>query len=598
MNDLSRNTVYQRLLGTAAEMWGLKGKDVTDLDPIVKVLLGSCAKEIEKLGNELIDAEQRVIRRLTEYILPDVYTGVRPAHAILQSIPVEEGTLVNSFNRWKYEYSYRLRPESPEEERVKVVFSPARHHLLTTTQIAMVADSKGLHVHPVLYGIGKTLITHDFRSRTNEIWIALKGLPDELEELELYFDWTIRAEQDELYRLLEFVNCQDMDGNQVPHMVGYASKSEQKKNFGKLLSSVDKIEEEVSEFYRRRFLTLSAKHIRRKRIDLPDEVTQFSAEELTWVKLIFPSQISDAQIDDLVVYLNCMAVINRDLEQQVFRLSGESNIRSLNTKGYYLEVQSLLSHSGFEYQSNPSIGGGSQLKGTFMVRGMEIGRFDTRQALELIDHTLNQVKDEQVAFSSMNVDAITGELRTLRTALQRIYKMQPQDQPKIKNPFLVVYQNEKSDTVHLSYWTMSGVDPAYVRKTLYLNAVDSSLFAGSIGVLASNPVGENLDVSPKRRLDQMRSAVLSRGRLVTAKDLEQRCKYLFGDTVKLIEITKGVMVSERPGQGLMRCIYVDVQRADDRVDDYTWDALCAQVHYDIKNEAEFIYPVKIRVNIK
>jgi hypothetical protein len=579
-------------------MWGLKGKDVTDLDPVVKILLGSCAKEIEKLGNELLDAEQRVIRRLTEYILPDVYTGVRPAHAILQSIPVDDGTWVNSFNRWKYEYGYRIRPESPEEERVKVVFSPARQHRLTTTQIVMVADYQGLHVHPVLYGTGKTLITNEFRSRTNEVWIALKDLPDDLEELEVYFDWTVRAEQDELYRLLEFVYCQDMNGNQIPHRVGYASESEGKKNFGKLLSSVEKIEEEVSEFYRRRFLTLSAKHIERKHVELPEHVTQFNSEGLTWVKLIFPSQISDVQISDLVVYLNCMAVINRDLEQQVFRLSGESNIRSLNTKGYYLEVQSLLSHNGFEYQPNPSIGGGNQLKGTYMVRGMEIGRFDARQALELIDHTLNQVKDEQVAFSSMNVDAITGELRTLRTALQRIYSMQPKDQPRIKNPFIVVYQNERSDTVHLSYWTMSGIDPAYVRKSLYFNAVDSSLFEGNIGVLASNPVGENLDVSPKRRLDQMRSAVLSRGRLVTAKDLEQRCKYLFGETIKHIRITKGVMVSERPGQGLMRCIYVDVQRADDSIDQYAWDALCAQVNYDIKNEAEFIYPVRIRVSTK
>ncbi|HMZ48893.1 MAG TPA: hypothetical protein PLP28_07945, partial [Flavobacteriales bacterium] len=75
------------MLRNAGEMWGMHGSELEGIDPLVRLLLGAMAKEVEKLGNDLRSSDTRIFRRIAQYLLPDARLYARPAHGILQLDP-------------------------------------------------------------------------------------------------------------------------------------------------------------------------------------------------------------------------------------------------------------------------------------------------------------------------------------------------------------------------------------------------------------------------------------------------------------------------------------------------------------------------------
>src|SRR6188768_834741 len=83
----SKEEVYGRLLRNAGEMWGLHASELEGIDPLVRLLLGAMAKEVEKLGNDLHSSDTRIFRRIAQYLLPDAKLYAQPAHGVVRLEP-------------------------------------------------------------------------------------------------------------------------------------------------------------------------------------------------------------------------------------------------------------------------------------------------------------------------------------------------------------------------------------------------------------------------------------------------------------------------------------------------------------------------------
>ena len=91
----SSEAIRTRMLKDIARQWG-HPEDAADtaagFDPLINLLAGAYAKEIEKIGYEIQSSRQRILSRLVDFLTPDVLTGPSPAHAIAQARPVKSST--------------------------------------------------------------------------------------------------------------------------------------------------------------------------------------------------------------------------------------------------------------------------------------------------------------------------------------------------------------------------------------------------------------------------------------------------------------------------------------------------------------------------
>ena len=67
------------MLKTAAKIWGVSVSDIeTSFDPVVSLLIASCAAEISKIESRLNESENKVTEKLIELMTPETTYGPYP----------------------------------------------------------------------------------------------------------------------------------------------------------------------------------------------------------------------------------------------------------------------------------------------------------------------------------------------------------------------------------------------------------------------------------------------------------------------------------------------------------------------------------------
>src|SRR5688500_14073207 len=91
----SKEEVFERLRQKAIELWSLNGVEIEHLDPIVDLLLGACAAEFERTAQDIDASHSRVMERLSQIMVPELFTNARPAHTIIHALPEAAVGLIN-----------------------------------------------------------------------------------------------------------------------------------------------------------------------------------------------------------------------------------------------------------------------------------------------------------------------------------------------------------------------------------------------------------------------------------------------------------------------------------------------------------------------
>lgn len=87
-NSESKEEIKDSMIRTALDYWNIR--KVENLDPLVRLLIEALAKQLHNVSDDIADIETRVMRRLSEVLLPDVVTVVRPSHAVVHAETVNE----------------------------------------------------------------------------------------------------------------------------------------------------------------------------------------------------------------------------------------------------------------------------------------------------------------------------------------------------------------------------------------------------------------------------------------------------------------------------------------------------------------------------
>ena len=145
MNQLSKDQIKDRLLKRAAKHWGYSDVELENVfDPIVNLLFDVCAKELEKISNEIFSSRRRITERLIEILTPTASAKATAARGILRAYPVEDEATLSNYHQFYFQKK-EINPYNPIENVLKsYFFGPTKSIKLNRNKINYVVLPNGV----------------------------------------------------------------------------------------------------------------------------------------------------------------------------------------------------------------------------------------------------------------------------------------------------------------------------------------------------------------------------------------------------------------------------------------------------------------------
>jgi hypothetical protein len=560
----NREKIRGSMLKTAARLWGqTESEQESNFDPLVSLLLGACAVELDKFTNEIQASRARILQNLVQLLLPEALTGPLPAHAIATALPVERTTELDEKTQF-------YRPGKKE-----IYFSPTGNFRLNKASVRFMVAAGAVHSMDISYNKELVAVSR-LPLPASRVWLGIDEPHTSLGGTQFYFGLAANSERQLFYHHLPRAEW-SIDGIILTHHSGYQSGDISGETV--TLSSVSgdqrgigsRAKSFVNSFYKHSFVTLTDDHgITAKKCSstMPSELSGAFSEAtlallneqpLRWISLQFPESITDSLLQNLTITMNCFPVINRRLHEVNHRMQDITNIIPLDSEDELLDIQEVTDESGGRYLTLPSPAEDDEPLTVQLWKG-GVARFDDRDAAAMTDQLLQLLRDECAAFSSLDREFIGGEIRQLQQVIRRLEQaLATRNLRAAPKPYLVVRQR-RNTAKHLfvKYWSTVGAKSNDCKAGSILQLYQGTATEGNRVVLVSPSQGGRDRLSLSDSVLAWRSALLSKDRLVTAEDIKAFCQYQLSHRMKKLDIRRGVMIPVGDRQGLARVVDVIV----------------------------------------
>jgi len=167
------------------------------------------------------------------------------------------------------------------------------------------------------------------------------------------------------------------------------------------------------------------------------------------------------------------------------------------------------------------------------------------------------LREENTAFAMFGkgfidslVKKLDGDLATIESKLKAL------PQHSDISSYLVIDSNDVGDTVYIDYWVTNCESANGIKSGTALSPYENNqLDTVSVVTLTQSYGGkQRQDQNP----DMYKYALTSRDAIYTDEDIVNFCNAHFGEMISSATVTKGIIVSPRPKEGLIRSIDVHV----------------------------------------
>jgi hypothetical protein len=574
----NREQIKNRMMKTAARLWGYP-EDETEsaFDPLVNVLFSACALELEKISNEIHSSRARLLERMVQLLSPEVLCGPLPAHAILHARTTDDKAWLLENDQFCYTQRRGASFETNDSGYKDFFFAPTGSFQLNTAVVSYLATGHQLFRYREM--ISKEVITHCLPGRELEqrvLWIGITGTRVNLHNTQCFFEIRNEVNKELFYKNLSqtrwFYGDQELQvlpGFNQENISGEHLDIEQlliRKN-----TASWKFKEFINAYYKSKFITIRPRDNKiladngwpaalLQAFDKKD-LQPLQADNVHWIKIQFPENISNAVLQDVVCHVNCFPVMNGRLHEMVYAMRDMLNIVPMRSDDNFFDLHEISDNDGHIYNIR-AIEKNVHEKLTVILRQGGIGRFDERDATMIIEHIVQLLSDESAAFSILGRDFLSGELKQLQ---QIIYKLEQQmitrELNRENTPFLVVRKEPNAETgnITITFWSTCGEQGNDIKAGTTIQAYRTNSLFNVNCTLVTTTIGGRERLSASESITAYKSALLSRDRLISMEDIKIFCRLQLGDIAQHIEVTKGVMVPRQVSQGFTRTIDVTVK---------------------------------------
>ncbi|MDJ0364716.1 type VI secretion system baseplate subunit TssF [Hymenobacter sp. H14-R3] len=609
-SDFTKASVKSRLTRQAAELWGYGEGDLDAFDPLVNLLLESCAVEFEKIGQALHNTQYRLIERLATLLNPEVIDAPRPAHAVLQARAREAVVTLPSDAQFVFEPPTVGRQSAGQS----LFFSPLQATRLVGGAVQCLATDAA--VWQVEAGGQKRLVAQAVAPAPavhRRLWVGVQ-LPAEaldLNELTFYFDWLNEPRRASYQAflpgeqwLLGGVELVPQPGLPAPAPLAGSLAGELNGEYDFLR----RIEQQVHALYAPSFVQVAAPagalptYVPRP---YPDELAaafsnpatelQALSQPLTWLEVRFAHALPPEAFDQLTCALNCFPALNRRLHKVLFRLQPALNLFPLVSEEPFLAVRDVYSLSNVLYRSTTLSDLTDGATDTYTLRTHGVGRFDTRTGREALRELLELLRDESRAFTAAGTDFVGTILRELDQNMarleERLDRQRAAEQPV---PYLLLRPQDVNDSVYLEYWSSNGAAANRLPAGSLLRVHDGH-YVDEVRLLTTTSGGRERP-RPEERTHSLRCNLLARNRLVTLADIKAACWAELGTQLAEVQVEKGFQTGATPTAGFVRCIRVQLTPAvPTRLSAPEWQRAAQELHTVLSGQSALNLPYEVVV---
>ncbi|MEC5396200.1 hypothetical protein VQ048_12815, partial [Bergeyella sp. RCAD1439] len=111
-----------------------------------------------------------------------------------------------------------------------------------------------------------------------------------------------------------------------------------------------------------------------------------------WIKFEFSEIITPEILQNVRVAINCVPVINNIHTEVTKRIKGSFNLFPIVGEGVFLGLDYVKDDFGNRLDTRKESNGANDI--TAVLRRNGVSRFDSRNALELLNYVLELIKDE------------------------------------------------------------------------------------------------------------------------------------------------------------------------------------------------------------
>ncbi len=603
---LKKEQIKDRMLKTAARLWEVpEGEIETNFDPLIMLLLETCAGELEAIGAGISATQGRLIDRLAELILPEAMINAQPATCIMHATPVETAATINDTIR--FYTTQRIQQAGTAAYNQDFYFTPiGNFRLLKATLGYMKAGGKCYR----FTGNGqKELVLDTGRNGySSEIWLALS--PDKsltnLKGLQLFFDLKGHSEASAVYSSLHQAKAY-LNGKEIAVAPGYFNGAQFDLNLEEALSSgydySRKVHRQAAGIYGNRFLHIpddletKTGAVPDEWLELPEKNLQaLQAEGTLFIKIELGRMFQQETLDRIFCSINAFPIVNRSLNSLNYRTDTWVNIIPMQIEGSFLDLHSITGSSGNKYKISVSADNQDIEEGQAVVRSSGVGKTNSREVREIIGSLMEAIRDESAYFSRMSNEFVLARLREITRILARL-----EDQMKLAKDkkemlhYLLLKPATAGESVTVNYWTTNGLEAHAVKTGTQLTAFNHTITAAKATYVLTNCAGGKSIISESEKQFILKRQLSSGGKVISAEDVKLLSYQLFGDKLKKIEVKKGVQPGNGAHQGFQRTIDIFLTLAPSQQESAKDEVayLCSELEYHLGLQASPVCPFRI-----
>jgi hypothetical protein len=612
--------IRARMMRNASKIWGQPNSSPDAFDPLVAMLLGACSTEVGRVYDELESSQSRILERLSSLLTPDVHRGPRSAHAIMHARTAEP--FLDLSKEFQFYTQKRLpqRENSTREEYSQVFFTPSLNTRVFDASVKFLVHENQINsierinerVKVAEGRSGKRLASRLAETRSTPLYIGIdvsKRLKS-VDGMSFYFDWLYSADKSANYHQLPYSRW-FVDDIEITRSQGIFQRDGRQQATQNLQIDIENDvarmdERDITALYSSRFMHVSVSdsfvvqdHLKKYPAEF-EEV--FSASELgelnaplLWIRVEFTSPRAN-MLNDMVCSLNCFPVMARHLNEFSYRLHANANIIPLKVKGEsFYAICAVRNSDNHLYVQHNTKDFAKSKSGTYVLRQGGIERFDRRDAAELLHYLIELMRDESAAFAVYGNDGISSQLRELNQMLNALtMRVEGTDVNDELLTYLVVKPTGETDNVFVEFWTTPGAFANQIRSGTAFTAFNGfDLQSNSIQLITTTVGGGDTPDSAQLLLGY-RKALMTRGRVVTASDIELFIRNEDPSAqIGRIDVTRGIEPNASVKTGLTRTIEVHVY-AQSGYDHLDWDSMCYDLEVKLSAVSSAFFPIRVK----
>ena len=607
----SKEAIKSRMLQNATKLWGVKNMQL--LDPFVKLLIDAFSTEVFKANNEIQSVNGRILEKLAKLLTPSKYSHPLPAHAIAFCTPEEDREILMEHSEFFLKKQLNALRKNQSDRQVEVSLTPIENISLVKAQTAIMMVANTIYsIDSQLNKIPLARFTPQVENyRKIKIGIDISAYTSESfpESITLYCSNPTFENVDFVYQLLPYIN---ISHNGVPLSIKQGmseTKVEAKEGFESIFeeqSIRQKIKNDIKNIYQNRFIEIggiTANRFKEIKPGLPEEMGDESSvwepyrnKKYLWLDMEFPPQFTAEILENFLFVLNAFPVYNRAWKKTEYALDIMGNNIPLETTEdeFFLYVDEVMDGQGKAYFEIPFTPADNIGRGLYTIRKGGMERFTSRNATDLMAHIMELLRDEVAAFSIINRDKVKDVLGEISEKMKTLMKKVEIANRELREDinYVIIEPLENAAHTYATFWVShctlaNNIRPGtdfYSQKRLQ-----------HITLLTETTGG----AEEQKRSDTIlayKYALTTRDKIISVEDVKNYCRMNLKEQLKTITVKRGIMISEKPKEGFVRTVDINIV-----IQDYAffgskyWNNMAEVLKNNIKSKA--IDGVEYRVNI-